>query len=77
MTLVVQKTLHFFSQLQTVLLRELDKLLTCATQPDLVSPDCVDQAQWYHPARLSSESGESLLRHVCCYAAERVRGSRP
>jgi hypothetical protein len=32
------------------------------------------QAQWYHSASLSSESGESL-RHVGCYPAECVSGT--
>jgi hypothetical protein len=45
---------------QTGLPRELPELLTRATQPGLVSPGGADQAQRYHPASLSSESGESL-----------------
>ena len=57
--------------MQTGLQRELAKSLTRATQPGLVSPGGGDQAQWYHPASLSSESGESL-RHVGCYSAECV-----
>jgi hypothetical protein len=40
----------------------LAKLLNRATQPVLVSPGGGDQAQWYHLASLSSESGERL-RH--------------
>ena len=37
--------------------------LTRSTQPGLVSPGGSEQAQWYHPVSLSSESGESL-RHM-------------
>jgi hypothetical protein len=53
----------FFSPVQTGLPRELAESLTRATQPGLVSPGGSDQAQRYHPASLSSESGESL-RHM-------------
>ena len=45
-------------------------------QPSPVSPGGGDQAQWYHPASPSSESGE-CLRHVGCYLVECVWGSRP
>ena len=59
----------FFSPVQTGLPRELAKSLTRATQPGLVSSDCCDQAQGYHPASLSSESGESLRPDdVGCYS---------
>jgi hypothetical protein len=54
------KTLSFFSPVQTGFPRELAKSLTRAMQPGLVSPGDDDQAQRYHPASLSSESGESL-----------------
>jgi hypothetical protein len=53
----------FFSPVQTRLPRELAESLTRAKQPGLVSPGGSDQAQRYHPASLSSESGESL-RHM-------------
>jgi hypothetical protein len=70
------KTFPFFSPVQTGLPRELAKSLTRATQPGLVSPGGGEQAQRHHPASLSSESGESL-RHVGCYSAKGVWGSRP
>ena len=70
------RPLTFFSPVQTGLERELAELLPRTTQPGLVAPGSGDQAQWYHPASLSSESGESL-RHVGCCPAECVRGSRP
>jgi hypothetical protein len=56
----------FLSPVQTDLPRELVESLTRATQPVLVSPGGSDQAQRYHLASLSSESGESL-RHIVCY----------
>ena len=57
------RPLAFFSPVQTGLPRELADSLTRATQPGLVSPGGSDQAQRYHPASLSSASGESL-RHI-------------
>ena len=70
------KTLLFFSPVLTGLPRELAKSFTCDTQPGLVSPGGGDQAQQYHPPSPLSESGESL-RHVGCYSAKCVWGSRP
>ncbi len=67
-------TLYSCRPVQTGLPRERAKLLTRATQPGLVSPAGGKQAQWYHSASLSSESGESL-RHVRCYSAECVGGT--
>ena len=61
----VQDPSLFFKPVADCLQRELAKLLTGDAQPGLVSPVCGEQAQWYHPASLSSESGESL-RHVGC-----------
>jgi hypothetical protein len=65
------KTLHFLSPVQAGLPRELAKSLTRATQPGLVSPAVSDQAQRYHPASLSSESGESL-GHVGGYVVKQT-----
>ena len=73
------RPLIFFGPVQTGLLRELAKSLTRAMQLGLVSPGGSDQAQWYHPASLSSESGESLRPVGCCSAkggdAEPVRAT--
>ena len=68
-------------------LRELSKSLTLtgAKNPGLVSPGGGDQAQRYHSASVSSESGDSL-RHLDAKTvkqslkygdAEFVRGRRP
>ena len=60
-----------FIPVPTGLPRELAESHTRATQPGLVSPGGSDQAQRYHPASLSSESGESL-RHVGCYSVKQT-----
>jgi hypothetical protein len=68
------KTLHFFQPGAACvkgLPRELAESLTDATQPGLLSPGGSDQPRRFHPASLSSESGESL-RHVGCYSVKQT-----
>jgi hypothetical protein len=58
---------------------ELAESLTGSTQPGLASPGGSEQAQRYHPASLSSESGESL-RHTPyygCYSLKHTRNGDP
>ena len=53
------------------------KSLTRATQPYLLSPGGSEQAQRYHPASLSSESGYPVIQTRKYGDAESVRGRRP